>query len=69
METLRNRPVDVVITDRDLLDGGWADVLSALAWLGNPPRPIVMARFADERLWADTVSWTNRSTPAKRCER
>ena len=56
VETLRRRPVNVVLCDRDLPDGGWRDVLAATSSLATPPPVIVTARFANERLWAEVLS-------------
>jgi DNA-binding NtrC family response regulator len=56
VETLRLRPVGVVLCDRDLPDGDWKDVLAASTSLASPPPVIVTARFANERLWAEVLS-------------
>jgi DNA-binding response OmpR family regulator len=55
-ETLRRRPVNVVLCDRDLPDGNWKNLLHAAASLATPPPVIVTARFATERLWAEVLS-------------
>ena len=56
VETLRRRPVNVVLCDRDLPDGSWKDVLLATSSLASPPPVIVTARFANERLWAEVLN-------------
>jgi DNA-binding response OmpR family regulator len=56
VETLRRRPVDVVLCDRDLPDGSWKDVLATTSSLATPPPVIVTARFANERLWAEVLN-------------
>ncbi len=56
VETLRRRPVNVVLCDRDLPDGDWKGVLAATSSLAAPPPVIVTARFANERLWAEVLS-------------
>ncbi len=56
VETLRRRPVGVVLCDRDLPDGGWKDVFRMIASLSSPPPLIVTSRFANERLWAEVLS-------------
>ena len=56
VETLRRRPVNVVLCDRDLPDGSWKDVLAATSALASPPPVIVTARFANERLWAEVLN-------------
>ncbi len=55
-ETLRRRPVNAVLCDRDISDGGWRDVLAATSSLPSPPPVIVAARFANERLWAEVLN-------------
>jgi DNA-binding NtrC family response regulator len=52
---LARRRAQVVITDRDLSDGSWRDVLSAVATSGHGSSLIVASRHADERLWADVL--------------
>ena len=52
---LVSRPTPVVITDRDLRDGSWRDVLSAIGSSGYSSSLIVVSRHADERLWADVL--------------
>jgi len=55
VETLERRPVDAVLCDRELPDGDWKDLLGSAASVANPPRVIVTARFANERLWAEVL--------------
>jgi DNA-binding NtrC family response regulator len=52
---LARRPTPVVITDRDLTDGSWRDVLSAIGSSGHFSSLIVACRHADEKLWADVL--------------
>jgi len=56
VETLRCRPISVVLCDRDLPDGGWKDLLELTSAMSSPPPVIVTARFANERLWAEVLS-------------
>lgn len=50
---LKRRPVDLVISDRDLPDGCWRGLLEAL----NSAIPlIVTSRLADEYLWAEVLN-------------
>ncbi|HWQ53161.1 MAG TPA: hypothetical protein VN442_05715 [Bryobacteraceae bacterium] len=50
---LKCRPVDLVISDRDLPDGCWRGLLDAL----KPTTPlIVTSRLADEYLWAEVLN-------------
>ena len=46
----------VVVTESELPDGTWRDVLSSLDGVPNPPLLIVVSRLADERLWADVLN-------------
>lgn len=54
-EVLASRSIPVVITDRDLSDGSWRDVLSAIATSGHASNLIVASHQADECLWADVL--------------
>lgn len=53
---LRRRPVDLIITERDLEDGSWRDVLDVLKGIPACPALIVTSRFADEYLWAEVLN-------------
>lgn len=53
---LRRRPVDLIITERDLDDGSWRDVLDALKGIPACPPLIVTSRLADEYLWAEVLN-------------
>jgi DNA-binding NtrC family response regulator len=46
----------VVITERDLHDGDWRDVLSCLERYSYNPLLVVVSRLADERLWAEVLN-------------
>ena len=48
--------LSVVVTESELPDGTWRDVLSSLDDVPNPPLLIVASRLADERLWADVLN-------------
>jgi DNA-binding NtrC family response regulator len=50
----RDRPA-VVLCEEDLPDGGWNDLLAALADMEPPPPLVVMSRTADERLWSKVL--------------
>ncbi len=52
-----DRPdIDVVITERDLPDGCWTDVLDVVSARPKPPVLIVTSRLSDERLWAEVLN-------------
>jgi len=46
----------VVITERDLPDGDWLDLLFSLQCLDAPPLLIVVSRLADEHLWVEVLN-------------
>ncbi len=54
---LREHRVAVVVSDSDLNDGTWKDVLTDLKSVPNPPRLIVTSDLADERLWAEVLNY------------
>jgi DNA-binding response OmpR family regulator len=53
---LRDNPVPVVVTERDLPLGDWRDLLTAVQYLAHVPLLIVTARLADEHLWAEVLN-------------
>src|SRR5690349_13854686 len=46
----------VVIAARDLPDGNWKTVLNLLMRMALPPKLVVTARLADDRLWAEVLN-------------
>lgn len=46
----------VVVSERDLPDGNWKDVLEAAAARENPPVVIVTSWLADDYLWAEVLN-------------
>ena len=53
---IHSHVLSVVVTESELPDGTWRDVLSALDQVPNPPLLIVVSRLADERLWAEVLN-------------
>ncbi len=53
---LDNRGIAVAICDTDVPDGNWQALLADLLTRANPPKLIVSARLADERLWAEVLN-------------
>jgi DNA-binding NtrC family response regulator len=53
---LRQEPYPVILTDADLPDGAWSDVLDLARSVSPSSRVIVTNRFADARLWIDALS-------------
>jgi DNA-binding NtrC family response regulator len=50
-----DNPPAVVVTEPELPDGTWRDVMQALSTRAAPPRVVVAARHADERFWTDVL--------------
>jgi DNA-binding NtrC family response regulator len=50
------KPISVVVSEENLADGTWRDLLAHCAALGNPPRLIVASYLADDRLWAEALN-------------
>ncbi len=48
--------IGVVITERDLTEHCWQDLLDAVATMCHGPNLIVSSRRADERLWAEVLN-------------
>lgn len=46
----------VIVSEKDLPDGSWKDVLEAAAAREHPPLVIVTSRLADEYLWAEVLN-------------
>ena len=53
---LRENPVPVLITERDLPAGNWKDLFTAAQRLPNAPLFIVASRLADDQLWAEVLN-------------
>src|SRR6266498_3971467 len=49
---LAGRDLSLIITETDLPDGTWHDVLRKSSVNGHAPAVLVVCRLADERLWA-----------------
>jgi DNA-binding NtrC family response regulator len=47
----------VVLTEADLTDGSWKDVLQLIRESGRGAELVVTHRFADGRLWADVLDF------------
>ena len=54
---LRDNRVAVVVSESELSDGTWKDVLADLKSVPNPPRLIVTSDLADESLWAEVLNY------------
>jgi DNA-binding NtrC family response regulator len=52
---LRQEPYPVILTDADLPDGAWSDVLDLAHRVSPASQVIVTTRFADARLWIEAL--------------
>ena len=59
----------VVISERDLPDGNWRDVLEVTAMRPRPPVLIVTDRLADDYLWAEVLNLGGYDVLAKPFDR
>src|SRR5947209_872198 len=50
------KPVRVVISERELPEGGWREVLDDLMQRADPPALVVTSRLADEALWSEVLN-------------
>jgi len=57
MAQLSQIRVPVILSECQLPDGTWKDMLSQLAPILERPRLIVFSRHADERLWAEVLNF------------
>ena len=53
---LEAHPVPVVISEQNLSDATWRDLLAYVVLLPNPSHLIVASRCADDRLWAEALN-------------
>ncbi len=56
IEFLGHHHVSVVLSEPDLPDGTWRDLLNGMASLFAPPNLVVSSRLADHRLWAEVLN-------------
>ena len=56
VDIVRSGRIPVVLTECNLPDGKWQDILSGVTDTSNPPCLIVSSRLADERLWAEVLN-------------
>lgn len=55
LRILETMPVSVILSERDLPDGNWKDLLREASRLWSSPELIVASRSADERLWCEAL--------------
>jgi DNA-binding NtrC family response regulator len=56
LKFLDHHHVPVVVTETELSDGSWRQLLNGMASLSAPPNLIVSSRLADHRLWAEVLN-------------
>ena len=56
IESVRKRPVPVLVCGCDDQPDSWKRILANLMTLSDPPLLIVTSRTADERLWAEALN-------------
>ena len=54
---LDRQPVQVVVTNADVLAWPWKEALEDLGRMSRPPQLVVTSRTADESLWAEVLNW------------
>jgi DNA-binding NtrC family response regulator len=55
LKFLNKDRVPVVISDSQLPDGGWKDVLSQVSLLTTPPCLLVISHYGEEELWGEVL--------------
>src|ERR1044072_6296753 len=53
---LDGTPIGVVISERELPEGGWREMLGDLQERSTPPALVVTSPLADESLWAEVLN-------------
>ena len=53
---LHDRPAPILVSDCNLPDGNWKDILNAIALAADAPHLIVTSRLADEYLWSEVLN-------------
>jgi len=56
LDFLDRHHVSVVLSELELSDGSWRELLNGMASLSAPPNLIVSSRLADHRLWAEVLN-------------
>jgi DNA-binding response OmpR family regulator len=64
-ELLRDNVTPVVISESELPDGSWREVLSQLGRMPCPPLLVVTSRMADDRLWSEVLNLGGYNVLAK----
>lgn len=56
IRSMEIEPHSIVVTDRELPDGTWHELLASAERQTNPPKVLVLSRSADEKLWAEVLN-------------
>lgn len=56
LDFLDQNRIPVVLTEHELPDGSWRELLNGMARLSAPPNLIVSSRLADACLWAEVLN-------------
>lgn len=56
LEFLDQNRISVVLSEAELPDGNWRELLNSMAKRSAAPSLIVSSRLADDRLWAEVLS-------------
>lgn len=56
LSRLEDCPAPVILSEQQLPDGNWKDLLEAFAESENPPHLVVTSWRADNRLWAEVLN-------------
>ena len=56
LAVLKQREINVLLCERDLLPGTWIDVMEHVNAMPKAPSLIVASRFADDRLWSEALN-------------
>jgi hypothetical protein len=57
LAVLKQHEISVLLCERDLLPGTWKDVMEHVNAMPNSPSLIVASRLADDRLWAEVLTF------------
>jgi DNA-binding response OmpR family regulator len=55
LSTVINHKINIILTEHELADGSWMELIEALRPCRNAPRVLVSSSRADDRLWMDVL--------------
>jgi DNA-binding response OmpR family regulator len=71
LAVVARQDIAAILTDRNLSDGAWTDLVERLRSGSNPPRVIVFSPVADDKFWAEVLGaggYDLVATPFERAE-